>query len=612
MSRITLYAIPIALLQVSSCSLVLGPEEDFGPHGLSQTFVDDAPRVQPRLGYVGSDACRRCHVSEHEAWYHSFHRTMTQVATAETVAAPDGDSGATQFGQRFSIERRGDEVYAVDDASERKIVLITGSHHMQVYWLGERWGDISQLPRVYLLGNENYPIEGGEWIDRWHAFVQPAPDGADDERGRWNMICYQCHATNGRPADPVDGTTWVSEFGISCEACHGPGEEHVATASTRGGRDVVNPSRLPAAEANLVCGYCHSARGLHDPIRVRRPPVPGGGEPWQRDGFGFRPGMSEFVDLTLEANPRWSEEDYAGTYWNDGHVYIGGREYHGVTSSPCYQHDDEERKLTCFSCHQLHRDDDDPRELRAWADDQLKPGLRTSNRACTQCHSEFEEDEVLVAHTHHSRESGGSRCYNCHMNPANYVLLKAVRDHAIRSPSVAHTLETGRPNACNQCHLDRTLEWSARRLHDWYGHEVPELTAEQREVAASILWTTKGNPLQRALVAWSFGWDEAQRASGTDWMIPVAVELTDDPVDAIRLVARHSARRFPVPREWPAFDEESRRDRTKRVRESWRAAVERPPESARALLIDADGRFRDVEFDRLLRDRPPSLLRISE
>ena len=34
----------------------------------------------------------------------------------------------------------------------------------------------------------------------------------------------------------------------------------------------------------------------------------------------------------------------------------------------------------------------------------------------------------------------------------------------IESPDVATTLKTGRPNACNLCHLDKTLDWTAEHL----------------------------------------------------------------------------------------------------------------------------------------------------
>ena len=43
------------------------------------------PRELPTDGYVGSDACRSCHPHNHATWHDSYHRTMTQVATPESV-----------------------------------------------------------------------------------------------------------------------------------------------------------------------------------------------------------------------------------------------------------------------------------------------------------------------------------------------------------------------------------------------------------------------------------------------------------------------------------------------------------------------------------------------
>src|SRR5437870_1739270 len=38
-------------------------------------------------GYVSSTACRACHPAQYDSWHTSFHRSMTQIATPETVQA---------------------------------------------------------------------------------------------------------------------------------------------------------------------------------------------------------------------------------------------------------------------------------------------------------------------------------------------------------------------------------------------------------------------------------------------------------------------------------------------------------------------------------------------
>ena len=62
--------------------------------------------------------------------------------------------------------------------------------------------------------------------------------------------------------------TEVGEFGIACEACHGPGEGHVQENQDPwrryklhlfGGRDVTttHPLHLPPKRSAEVCGQCH-------------------------------------------------------------------------------------------------------------------------------------------------------------------------------------------------------------------------------------------------------------------------------------------------------------------------------------------------------------------
>ena len=75
----------------------------------------------------------------------------------------------------------------------------------------------------------------------------------------------------------------------------------------------------------------------------------------------------------------------------------------------------------------------------------------------------------------------GSRCYNCHMPHTTFGLLRAMRSHQVSSPNVRESLDYGRPNACNLCHLDETLSWTADKLHAWYQQPVPELSRGRQD-----------------------------------------------------------------------------------------------------------------------------------
>jgi len=58
--------------------------------GVSRTperAISNRPIQIAEDGYASSRACQACHPGQYAAWHASYHRTMTQVATPETVRA---------------------------------------------------------------------------------------------------------------------------------------------------------------------------------------------------------------------------------------------------------------------------------------------------------------------------------------------------------------------------------------------------------------------------------------------------------------------------------------------------------------------------------------------
>lgn len=191
---------------------------------------------------------------------------------------------------------------------------------------------------------------------------------------------------------------------------------------------------------------------------------------------------------------------------------------------------------------------------------------------------------------------------------STYGLLKAIRSHHLSIPSVAASVETGRPNACNQCHLDKTLDWTAQRLSAWHGQELPALSEDQRGITASVLWTLQGDAAQRALMAWTFGWRPAQQVSGTNWMAPFLAELINDPYDAVRYMAYKSLRTIEPYTNFQ-YDYLSqppeREEAQQRLLDLWDDPVRRQPAPriGHSLLLDVNGKIRRETYTRLLRDR---------
>jgi hypothetical protein len=244
--------------------------------------------------------------------------------------------------------------------------------------------------------------------------------------------------------------------------------------------------------------------------------------------------------------------------------------------------------------------------------DLLAPGM-DGDRACLQCHEPLAADPG--AHTHHAPGSSGSACMNCHMPHTTYGLLKAIRSHEIDSPSVQSSLETGRPNACSLCHLDRTLEWAASHLESWYGIPAPTtLTEDQRRIAAGVLWAVTGHANQRALIAWHMGWGPAAEASGSTWFGLYLAHLLCDPYPAVRFIAIRSLRRQPEFRDIE-YDFVGSTDHLAAVRSTvmkrWRDRLRRLRAGA-ALLINADGTLELDLLERLSASRDDTVMDLRE
>jgi predicted CXXCH cytochrome family protein len=583
-------------------------------------------------GYVSSAVCRSCHPDQYASWHRSFHRTMTQVARPETVVAPFDGVTLDSRGRTYELERRGGEMWArmVDPdwerqqrlqgrdvdfhpdppRTERQVVMTTGSHHMQTYWVPSRFGrEVYNLPFVYLFSDRR-------WVPREDVFLRP-PD-AGRLVGLWNNSCIECHSTHGQIGFDFEREVFDSataELGISCEACHGPGQAHVEAnrdpwrryllhldLAGEGDPTIVQPARLAHDRSSEVCGQCHGVW------------LAGDEEAWLEHGHSFRPGEALEASRVLvrpvasrdhpriRALVRDYPEAIRTRFWSDGMVRVSGREFSGMLESPCYQRGE----LSCLSCHSMHASD---------PADQLAAGM-DGDPACTQCHTGFREPGRLTAHTRHREASSGSRCMNCHMPHTTYGLMTAMRSHQIDSPSVAASLATGRPNACNLCHLDRSLGWAAEQLTAGWGVPPVELDADQRRVSAALLWLLTGDAGQRALTAWSLGWAPAQEAAGRDWLAPYLGHLLDDPYSVVRWIAHDSLTTLPG---FTAFTYDFVAPRQERA-QARDAAIRRwlelqtPPldRSGPAVLLTPRGELMVDELERLGRRRDDTPLFLAE
>ena len=54
------------------------------------------------------------------------------------------------------------------------------------------------------------------------------------------------------------------------------------------------------------------------------------------------------------------------------------------------------------------------------------------------------------------------------MPTKTYMVVHDRRDHSMRVPRPDLSVSIGTPNACNQCHTDRSAEWAAKAVAKWY------------------------------------------------------------------------------------------------------------------------------------------------
>ena len=343
------------------------------------------------------------------------------------------------------------------------------------YTLGAKryQGYLSMLPegRIYVLP-VFWHIASRRWMD-WKE-ITPIPDGAHDIRQIWNVNCFNCHGTNIVQGYDIGGKTYKStwtEMGIGCEACHGPGRQHVTlmdawaqnpaskpaydnSSKNRQLSDILKILSVKSSEPRRIydtCAYCHGNK---------------------RNVFvGFKGGdrYADYAMPFLISDPI-PDNDLQGEFWPDGRPNRFNRPQ-ALTLSGCFK----AGAIACTNCHVAHGSRNEF---------SLKVNInqgRNGDALCTQCHTKpAYAGAALKEHTYHPPDSAGSRCISCHMSDVNWRLLIRRRDHTFQPPVPENTAQFGIPNACTTCHDNRSPEWAAKQMNEWWGD------GDRRAKAASL------------------------------------------------------------------------------------------------------------------------------
>jgi Flp pilus assembly protein TadD len=426
--------------------------------------------------YVGAERCTGCHASAVDAWRGSHHAQAMQQANKSTVLGDFQNRRLTKDGITSSFYLKDGKHYVRTEGPDGKlgdypVAYTFGVFPLQQYLVPFPNGRFQSLALAW---NSRTRQQGGQQWFHLYANGQMSHTDPLHWTGRnqtWNYMCAECHSTNLRKnydlANDSYVTTW-SEINVSCESCHGPGSNHVIWAeslkrksdakqdstkgllvqlkSSRGGWQLDESSNgtthwkgQPRTRTEIeTCAPCHS----------RRHPIKSGAQPGE-----------PFLDAYV---PSLLDED---VYFADGQIQEEDYEYGSFVQSKMYH-----EGVTCSDCHNPHS---------------LALPFKDLNAVCGQCHllSKFAATE----HHHHKTTSAGALCVNCHMPERTYMGIDTRRDHSFRVPRPDFSIAYGTPNACNQCHRNKSPAWAENATARWFGpnrrresHFVEALDAGRR------------------------------------------------------------------------------------------------------------------------------------
>lgn len=411
--------------------------------------------------YVTSENCQSCHQTHYTAWHdNTLHPKMFRP-----VASPD-------------------DIQA--DFSNADPAVVTFAKADIKFVIGNKWEQVY----ARMIDGEYYPFTA-KWLITTQKWVPyKVKDWKDTPL---SIKCNGCHTTGFNP-----DTYEFTEFGIGCEACHGPGSQHVdrkwavskpycATchqdAPGAEGADIITSVN------SAVCGQCHT-RGTQtqDAEHVQTTfNFPLNVTPGENVSADFKPmtatrdkkkqhwwgiGLSknrhqEFADFSLSKHGRaldFMRERHTADRGeiNDECLACHSADYILAKDGQHPTVKTAEQGLTCAVCHEPHGLD------RAFNGVNISPAKR-----CGTCHVDSMSIKAAArGQKHYPGPPSSKSCPDCHMP---YIVKSGgafpIRSHAFKIVPPVATKDYGVPNSCQNggCHDDNSLDWAIAEFEKFYG-----------------------------------------------------------------------------------------------------------------------------------------------
>lgn len=181
--------------------------------------------------YKGAETCGMCHINKFNDWNTTGHRyklnTLEEIRAVQPyLPIPDG-------------------------LTENDILYVIGGWGWKARYIGQDGYIITMTGAGRdVQGMNQYNLATGGWVD-----YHPGEETKYD--------CTRCHNTGSSyesNQDDLPGMEGSWEFrGVQCEACHGPGSEHVAQGGGEGVAIIVDRNAS-------MCGQCHRRGAVDEKI----------------------------------------------------------------------------------------------------------------------------------------------------------------------------------------------------------------------------------------------------------------------------------------------------------------------------------------------------------
>jgi predicted CXXCH cytochrome family protein len=430
--------------------------------------------------FAGSESCAGCHQSEAKLWQSSQHERAMAHATDKSVLGDFNDANFQYFDVRSRFFRKDGKFFVETDGPDGKLATYQvkytfGVDPLQQYLIEFPDGRVQALSVAW----DSRPKDKGG--HRWFHLYPNENIRHDDVlhwtrlNQNWNFMCAECHSTGVQKnydatADRF-ATTWA-EISVGCEACHGAGSRHVAWAQKQN-------SWWPFGK------HEDRTKGLVVRFDERA------GTTWtqnEKTGMPQRNGMPlglrkevETCGLCHARRAQFSENWIPGQPLSNTHLVTPI--YRNLAYADGQMRDIEElynylpfkqskmfaSGVTCSDCHDPHS-----AALRA-------PG----DGVCLQCHTPSKYESA--SHHHHDNVTGSIPCTSCHMPERTYMVVDRRHDHGFRIPRPDLSVKLSTPNACNDCHRDKSAQWAAGAVEAWFG--APREGFQTYAAAFHSVWT---------------------------------------------------------------------------------------------------------------------------